>query len=48
MNVSQAPVMTKRLKKDGFSVTRIPMANLTKERLQEWVSEARAMWEDQQ
>jgi len=48
MNVTQAPVMTKRLEKDGFSVTRIPMVNLTKERLQEWVSEARAMWEDQQ
>lgn len=48
MNVTQAPVMTRRLEKDGFYVTRIPMANLTKERLQEWVNEARAMWEDKQ
>jgi CheY-like chemotaxis protein len=47
-NVTQAPVMAHRLEKDGFYVTRIPMANLTKERLQEWVSEARAMWEDEQ
>ena len=48
MNVTQAPVMAHRLEKDGFYVTRIPMVNLTKERLQEWVSEARALWEDQQ
>ena len=46
MNVTQAPVMAHRLEKDGFSVTRIPMANLTKERLREWVEEARAVWED--
>lgn len=46
MNVTQAPVMAHRLEKDGYSVTRIPMANLTKERLQEWVGEARALWED--
>ena len=48
MNVTQAPVMAKRLEKDGFYVTRIPMANLTKERLQEWVEEARAVWDDRQ
>jgi len=48
MNVTQAPVMARRLEKDGFYVTRIPMANLTKERLQEWVSEAKALWEDEQ
>jgi CheY-like chemotaxis protein len=47
MNVTQAPVMAQRLEKDGYSVTRIPMANLTKERLQAWVEEARAMWEDE-
>ena len=48
MNVTQAPVMARRLEKDGFSVTRIPMANLTKDRFQEWVREAREIWEDLQ
>jgi len=48
MNVSQAPRMVERLEKDGFSVTRIPMANLTKERLREWIEDARAIWEDEQ
>jgi len=48
MNVTQAPVMARRLEKDGFYVTRIPMINLTKERLQEWVSETSALWEDEQ
>ena len=48
MNVTQAPVMVHRLEKDGFYVTRIPMANLTKERLQVWVGEAMALWEDEQ
>ena len=48
MNVTQAPVMAHRLEKDGFYVTRIPMANLTKERLQVWVGEAMALWEDEQ
>lgn len=48
MNVTQAPIMAHRLEKDGYCVTLIPMANLTKERLQEWVSEARALWEDAQ
>jgi len=43
MNVTQAPVMARRLEKDGFYVTRIPMTSLTKERLQEWVAEARAL-----
>jgi len=47
MNVTQAPVMAERLERDGFSVTRIPMVNLTKERLQEWVNDARALWEDE-
>ena len=47
MNGSQAPRMVERLEKDGFSVTRIPMANLTKERLREWAADARAIWEDQ-
>ena len=46
MNVTQAPVMANKLEKEGFCVTRIPMAILTKERLQEWVAEARAIWED--
>ncbi len=46
MNVSQAPLMAERLEKYGFSVTRIPMANLTRQRLQEWVAEARELWED--
>ena len=48
MNVSQAPRMAERLERDGFLVTRIPMASLTKERLQEWVAEARESWEDGQ
>jgi hypothetical protein len=38
--------MVERLEKDGFSVTRIPMANLTRERLQEWVGEVRIIWEE--
>ncbi len=48
MNTTYAPVMAERLEHDGFSVSRIPMANLTRERLTEWIEEVRALWENSQ
>ena len=48
MNFSQAPLMTTRLHKAGFSVIQIPMDKLTREILSEWLEEAREIWEDLQ
>ena len=44
-NIAEAPVMKKKLSQAGFFVTRIPMFQLTKEWLQEWVEEAYEIWE---
>lgn len=46
MNLAMAPVMVRRLKFAGFDVTRIPMADLTKEKLNDWVEYVRECWED--
>ena len=46
MNVSQAPVMVRRLESAEFDVSRIPMAELTEKKLFEWVEDARELWED--
>jgi len=48
MNFAWAPVMVSKLTKAGFDVTRVQMDNLTKEWLQEWMEEARELWEDMQ
>lgn len=46
MNVSQAPLLVSRLEGAGFTVERIPMANLTQRTFTEWVHEARLLWQD--
>lgn len=39
MNPSEAPIMVKKLKSAGFRVTRMPMRELTSEKLLEWLEE---------
>lgn len=46
MNASKPPHMEKRLKAEGYSVTRIRMAILTKENFSEWLQDVRDNWED--
>jgi len=38
--------MVSRLETAGFWVTRIPMDQLEKEQLLDWVEDAREIWED--
>lgn len=45
MNESKPPQMERRLASAGFSVTRCPMGNLTRERFREWLEEARDSWD---
>jgi len=45
MNLQQGPMMEARLAKAGFSVTQIPMDELSCERPSAWVDEARENWE---
>jgi CheY-like chemotaxis protein len=47
MNPADAPQMVKRLEKARFSVTRIPMAELTEEQFAVWIEEVRDGWADQ-
>lgn len=46
MNVSKPPLLEKRLKHEGFSVSRIRMAALTRESLHEWLQAVRDNWEE--
>ncbi len=46
MNSTKPPHMEKRLKAEGYSVTRIRMAILTKENFGEWLQDVRDNWED--
>ncbi|MBK6973031.1 MAG: hypothetical protein IPH26_08815 [Sterolibacteriaceae bacterium] len=46
MNDQKPPRMEKSLKSAGFSVTRIRMAILTRERFQVWLEDVREYWED--
>lgn len=39
MNPSQASIMVKKLKSSGFRVTRMPMRELTREKLKGWLEE---------
>jgi hypothetical protein len=39
MNLSEAPTMVKKLRGAGFSVTRIPMREMTAEKLLEWLED---------
>lgn len=39
MNFSEAPMMVKKLKSAGFSVTRMPMRDLTEAKLLEWLED---------
>ena len=48
VNVSQAAVMAARLARAGFDVTQVPMTELTREKLLDWVAEVRSAWEDYQ
>ena len=45
MNPADAPKMELALSKSGFSVTRIPMSEMTEEKFQEWLEETREMWD---
>jgi hypothetical protein len=45
MNLGMAPVMVRRLEVSGFDVARIPMVELTKENMNEWVEYVREGWE---
>jgi hypothetical protein len=46
MNLGMAPVMVRRLEIAGFYVKRIPMVELTKDKLNEWIDLVRECWED--
>jgi hypothetical protein len=46
MNPADAPQMVKRLTSAGFSVTRIPMVDLTEPQFLEWLEEVRDCWSD--
>jgi hypothetical protein len=46
MNPEGASLMVQRLEGAGFSVTRIPMARLTRETFAAWLDEVRSAWED--
>jgi CheY-like chemotaxis protein len=45
-NVQQAPVMATRLENADFWVTRIPIYDLKKEQLLQWVEDVQELWED--
>lgn len=45
MNPGCAPLMVKTLEKTGFSVTRLPMREMTWENFNEWLDEVREMWD---
>jgi len=46
MNPGCAPNMVKSLEKTGFSVTRLPMREMTRENFNEWLEEVRDAWAD--
>ncbi len=46
MNPSEAPIMVNKLKSAGFSVTRLPMRELTKENLSEWLEDECDVYND--
>ena len=46
MNLSEAPTMVKKLTGSGFSVTRIPMREMTAEKLMEWLKEECEIYDD--
>jgi hypothetical protein len=46
MNPGCAPLMVKSLEKTGFSVTRLPMREMTRENFNEWLEEVRDVWAD--
>jgi len=48
VNVQRAPVMVSKLEAAGFCVTRIPMDDLQKESLLEWLEHAREIWADRE
>jgi len=48
VNVQRAPVMVGKLEAAGFWVTRIPMDELQKEKLEAWLEDAREIWADRE
>lgn len=46
MNSSRAPAMASRLDRAGFWVTQIPSNELTRDRLRQWLDDARDLWSD--
>ena len=46
MNLSEAPTMVKKLTGSGFSVTRIPMWEMTTEKLLKWLEEECEIYDD--
>ena len=46
MNPSEAPFMVRRLQSAGYDATRMPMAEMTPEKLHDWVAYVRDLWQD--
>lgn len=46
MNPSEAPIMVKKLKSAGFRVTRMPMRELTREKLAVWLEDECEVYND--
>lgn len=47
VNQAAAPRMVKALSKAGFSVTRLPMTEMSEEKLGAWLDGVRECWDDQ-
>jgi len=45
-NIAEAPILKKQLLQAGFDVTQIPMFQLKKEALNEWVEDVYELWEE--
>jgi hypothetical protein len=45
-NIARGPIMADRLEVEGFWVIRVPMYELTRKRLLEWIEEVRELWEE--
>lgn len=48
MNPGEAPIMVKKLNSSGFRVTRMPMRELTREKLESWLEEECEIFNDDQ
>lgn len=48
MNFTHSQTMVGWLEGEGFSVTRIPMSLMTKEKMGEWIEEVWTLWEERE